>query len=198
MLNLSVVYIFTMILFCSKKVSFKKIDKEKDIKVLGQFHLHHGVCSLNIFAFSYMVGRFRKTSMDTKHRIDLKWHITATKFLFNLRIIVRQIIMIITKPPTVKRLKHYIQGMVDMDIKPGVLLVCTHMRVVNNTEYLPSSDSQREMFLTTTAETQVGNLETVNKLNYIQTGFISCYFVHEKNCTLVFKLLHIVLLINTR
>ena len=53
--------------------------------------------------------------------------------------------------------------MTNLDIYPGMKLVCSHVRLVQNLDHLSTSHTGRLVFLTTTAESQVHRLACLRK-----------------------------------
>ncbi|XP_060070528.1 RPA-related protein RADX-like [Ylistrum balloti] len=47
------------------------------------------------------------------------------------------------------------ESVIAPQVKPGVVLVCRHMKVINNTSYLTRSTSQRQVYITSTINTQL-------------------------------------------
>ncbi|XP_033735502.1 RPA-related protein RADX-like [Pecten maximus] len=47
------------------------------------------------------------------------------------------------------------ESLIGPQVKPGVVLVCRHMRVINNTSYLTGSTCQRQVYVTSTINTQL-------------------------------------------
>ncbi|XP_021347288.1 uncharacterized protein CXorf57-like isoform X2 [Mizuhopecten yessoensis] len=47
------------------------------------------------------------------------------------------------------------ESLIGPEVRPGVVLVCRHMRVINNTSYLTESTCHRQVYLTSTINTQL-------------------------------------------
>lgn len=96
------------------------------------------------------VGRYEREPMNSKFGVDSGgfW--------------VRRWIQLIdeTSPkPFYLQLYRIAEGMTDLDIHPGIKLVCSHVRLVQNLDHLVTSHTSRLVFLTTTAESQISVLD---------------------------------------
>ncbi|XP_053400712.1 RPA-related protein RADX-like [Mercenaria mercenaria] len=96
------------------------------------------------------VGRYEREPMNNKFGMDSGgfW--------------VRRWIQLIDESslkPFYLQLYKIAEGITDLDIHPGTKLVCTHVRLVQNLDHLTTSRTNRLVFLTTTAESQISVLD---------------------------------------
>ncbi|XP_060561130.1 RPA-related protein RADX-like [Ruditapes philippinarum] len=96
------------------------------------------------------VGRFEREPMNTD-----KFGVDSGGFWVRRWI---QLIDASSSKPFYLQIYKIAEGMTNLDIHPGVKLVCSHVRLVQNLDHLSTSHTSRLVFLTTTAESQISLL----------------------------------------